>query len=75
MINRYQKKDITFADSVIKYYLKNDISRQSPNIKDVATVNESGEKCKMPERHLNYGIKEVLQHVLRKYWSDTNKTF
>lgn len=49
-----QKKKILpeTADSVIKYYMRDDISRQSPNVKDVVTVYESGENCKIPARHL-----------------------
>lgn len=46
------------VEKIEKFYLRDDISRPSPNTKDFVTVAENGEKQKLSLKHLLFTVKE-----------------
>lgn len=53
--------------SVKDFFLKDDISRPSPNLNDVITVFEGNQKKKVSVKHLMYSVKETYAMFMKEH--------
>lgn len=53
--------------AVKDFFLKDDMSRPSPNLNDVITVLEDGQKKKVSLKHLMYSVKEAHGMFMKEY--------